>query len=505
MSVASPNAVQVAALGSSPFCALLHGTPRIQSGEARLWCGTLEDAWSIILARRPHIIVLEVGISSSEQTQRQLRELVEQLRERFDRSVYVVLALTAPERLLYSGDLLFSREEGLDGSQLIDDFIVAPPPLLSAAPSLPAQLEHVLELCPLPYQQHSPFLPLNAPGWAHSYASPTSRELWLRWLPRYARYTAESPLVLGPTGTGKTNLAFALHRLSGRKGNFVSITPRDFSSSELVQAELFGAVAGAYTGAVDRWGLVNKAEHGTLFIDELQSIDKDLQGKLITFIENKLYRRVGSSESVNADVRFVFATNRSLPDMLSADVLREDFAYRLERVLLELPPLRARPLDIVSALAFGLAKVHRQRPSLRPVLGVTPSALRLLFSHPWPGNLRQLENYVAKLCEYADIAMSGVITEEMVYQLFTSTHVELHLSEGHVVLDAARRALNDLGASPPESLDALMRRMSGAVRETILAQTGGDAERAATLLGEHARSLELFAKARNVRSAARRG
>ena len=141
---------------------------------------------------------------------------------------------------------------------------------------------------------------------------PASRNVWMRWLPRYARYVNENPLIAGPTGSGKTRLADALHELSGREGPFISITPRDFSSTELVQAELFGAVAGAYTGAVEKWGLVKRADKGTLFIDELQSIDKDLQGKLITFIENKTYRRVGEAESHRADVRFIFATNQDI-------------------------------------------------------------------------------------------------------------------------------------------------------------------------------------------------
>ena len=217
-------------------------------------------------------------------------------------------------------------------------------------PQLTDQMMHVIRLYAHELDRRSrgalPLQPLGSEGWVQSLADLSSRELWMRWLPRYASYTNENPIIIGETGTGKTNLAYALHRLSGREGEFVSVTPRDFSSAELVQAELFGAVAGAYTGAVDKWGLVKSAEKGTLFIDELQSIDKDLQGKLITFIENKTYRRVGSAESIEADVRFVFASNKTLYEMMESDILRHDFAYRLERV--QLSSLRYNQDDLIS-------------------------------------------------------------------------------------------------------------------------------------------------------------
>ncbi|RIL05623.1 MAG: hypothetical protein DCC75_11535, partial [Proteobacteria bacterium] len=292
----------------------------------------------------------------------------------------------------------------------------------------------------------------------------------------------------------KTNLAFALHALSGRKGKFVSITPRDFSSSELVQAELFGAVEGAYTGAVEKWGLVKSAEKGTLFIDELQSIDKDLQGKLITFIENKTYRRVGSAESISADVRFVFASNRAMSDMMETQILRDDFAYRLERVQLELLPLAERRLDISAALAFALAKIRRQRPHTFPVLGLSPDAYRLLFSHRWPGNLRQLENSLAQLCELADMQQSPLINENYVNQLFESKLRGLGTTPQEIICQASLTLAKEAIVRSFTSLSRGCERLLELGREVALESCGGDTAKAAQLINEDSQVMRLLAE-----------
>jgi transcriptional regulator with PAS, ATPase and Fis domain len=316
----------------------------------------------------------------------------------------------------------------------------------------------------------------------------------MKWLPRYASYTNENPLILGATGTGKTNLARALHNLSGRKGQFVSITPRDFSSSELVQVELFGSVAGAYTGAVDKWGLVKSAEGGTLFIDELQSIDKELQGKLITFIENKAYRRVGSAESIEADVRFVFASNRTLYDMMQTETLRDDFAYRLERVQLDLRPLESRRLDICAALAYALAKIRRQRPLQNHITGLNSSAYRQLLGGHWPGNLRQLENSTARLCELADMDGKSLIEEQMVRQVMESTFSSTLFTTSEVLLQAAHRLSAQGSEQLLNNLKEGVEQFVEFARVMALEATGGDLQEAADLIQEDPRLLELMAQ-----------
>jgi len=335
---------------------------------------------------------------------------------------------------------------------------------------------------------------------------PSSRDVWMRWLPRYSRYVNENPLIVGPTGSGKTRLAAAMHQLSGRKGPFISITPRDFSSTELVQAELFGAVAGAYTGAVDKWGLVAKAEKGTLFIDELQSIDRDLQGKLITFVENKTYRRVGEAESHQADVRFVFATNRSLQELVDEGALRDDFAYRLERLQLTLHPLHERRLDIAAGICFALGKILRERLQARSsspasdrvneLEGLTPEAYRLLFSAYWPGNLRQLENTVAKLVELADIRNQTLIDEASIREALEGTLGKKDVTSKDIFYAAAQKMAAQAQAGNIQSLADACASFSEQARLTALDITGGDTERAGALIADSKKALELFVAAR---------
>ncbi|MCO6432193.1 MAG: sigma-54-dependent Fis family transcriptional regulator [Deltaproteobacteria bacterium] len=457
--------------------------------------GTLIDSWSMILTQRPNVVIFEVGPHFSARQHAWLRKILHNLHERSGNEIYVIVALTASEVLAFGGDLLFSNSSDLAPSEWIDAFIAAPPANMPSVPSVAEQLTNVLSLLQMELKRRADgqiALPrLGHHGWVQSLADPQSRELWMRWLPRYASYINENPIIIGETGTGKTRLAYALHILSGRPGQFVSITPRDFSSSELVQAELFGAVAGAYTGAVDKWGLVKSAEKGTLFIDELQSIDKDLQGKLITFIENKEYRRVGSAEKIEADVRFVFASNKSIPDMIESGILREDFAYRLERVQLELVPLKRRPLDVAPALAFGLAKIQRQRPKARAVQGLLPQAYRVLFCNSWPGNLRQLENVTAQLCELADIEEQDVIDESIVGRILGARVAVAPLDLADVIVQAAdyvsRSALQYRSGSLKASIDKFIEM----TRVGAIEACAGDLGKAAAMLDENEQLLQL--------------
>jgi len=494
MSLNAVPACQVVALGSPEFVRSIQPLAG-KYRQVRLLAGNWNDAWEIIVGHHPDVILFDVGRTHDERVHKRVRQFLEQLRERFEKTPYVIAALTAPSRLAFGGDLLFRSMDSLEGSQFIDTFVASAPLGHPCCTSMVDQIAHALAMVPLA-RAVNPSLPaLNSAGWIQSLAEPASRELWTRWLPRYAGYTNENPLIVGPTGTGKTNLAQALHRFSGRTGKFVGITPRDFSSSELVQAELFGAVPGAYTGAVERWGLVKSAERGTLFLDELQSIDKDLQGKLITFIENKIYRRVGSSESISADVRFVFATNRPLQELLEHEVLRDDFAFRLERVQLELLALYKRPLDIPAALAYSFAKVARIRSSSIPIHGCDDEAFRLLFSHRWPGNLRQLENSVAKLCEDADIFDTPVVNKAMVRRLVASRLYSVGAEEepilSEVAHDIATLALEQDSLSLSEALSSF----EHIARRKALNRAGGSVEKAAELLRDDPRLLTMQASA----------
>ncbi|MDZ4786973.1 MAG: sigma 54-interacting transcriptional regulator [bacterium] len=462
-------------------------------------CSSLEG-WSQVLGTRPNCLIFEIGLNYSQKDHAWLKDFLAQLRNRFKNEIYIVVALLAPEKLFYGGDLLF--KDGNDGepSCLVDTFIAQPPAGFSDVPSIESQLIQCLSLISYEVERRDsglpPTPPLAADGWVHSLADPQSRELWMLWLPRYASYTNDNPIITGPTGAGKTRLAKALHILSGRTGPFVSITPRDFSSSELVQAELFGAVAGAYTGAVDKWGLVKSAENGTLFIDELQSIDKDLQGKLITFIENKSYRRVGSAETIQANVRFVFATNRTISEMVRTDTLRDDFAYRLERVQLNLAALNHRRLDITAGLAYSLAKIRRQRPQASHIFGISSDAYRLLFGYNWPGNLRQLENAVAKLCELADISGKAVIEDDIVREVFDTKLDFLPTNTAELVSSAAQRLTKSALSQKVSTLEDGAIALRNEARAIALELSNGDPGKAAKILGENRNVLDIFLSAR---------
>ena len=246
---------------------------------------------------------------------------------------------------------------------------------------------------------------------------------------------------------------------------------------------------------MDKWGLVKSAEKGTLFIDELQSIDKELQGKLITFIENKVYRRVGSAQTIEADVRFVFASNRTLYDMMESDVLRHDFAYRLERVQLELVQLSSRRLDISAALGYALAKVRRQRPQDKPAFGYNSAAYRMLFSHTWPGNLRQLENTVAQLCEINDMLGAELIDERAVNHVFKSKLAGKAATTSEVIAKAAYRLSTLALSGSIETVDDGLDKFMDVLRGEALEACGGETKRAASMIGEDEDLLTTIAEA----------
>jgi DNA-binding NtrC family response regulator len=261
---------------------------------------------------------------------------------------------------------------------------------------------------------------------------------------------------------------------------------------------------------VEKWGLVAKAEKGTLFIDELQSIDRDLQGKLITFVENKTYRRVGEAESHQADVRFVFATNRSLQELVDEGALRDDFAYRLERLQLTLQPLHERRLDISAGICFALGKVLRERAQGRSsatrssakennlsLEGLTPGAYRRLYASSWPGNLRQLENTVAKLVELADVKHQRLIDESSVDEAIVGTLGRREVTAEDVFSKAARLILQDTQTSTFETLSECSAKFAEYARLVALDLTGGDATLAGELIQDAPSAMKLFAAARS--------
>jgi len=487
------NILHIVNIGNKEFCRRLDSFITTNNLATTSSSTSILGAWHTVLSQHPNVLIIAINQHHSDKDQAYLRKLLEQVRLRFKQEIYIIITLLAPQTFFYAGDLLF-QEHSLNPSNFVDTFLVSPPANLpnqiDTLKQLQDALKHAEQELTRRLEGLTPLPTLNSSSWVESLADLKSRELWHQWVPRYAQYSNENPLIIGETGTGKTRLAQAMHKLSDRSGDFISITPRDFSSSELIQSELFGAVQGAYTGAIDKWGLVKSAEKGTLFIDELQSIDKALQGKLITFIENKLYRRVGSTESISANVRFVFASNVGLFEMMESDTLRHDFAYRLERVTLELPPLRTRRLDIAAGVAYAMAKIVRQRPNSLLITGLSPEAYKAIFSHNWPGNLRQLENIIAKLCESAEFKGQKLIEVTDTSKIFISKLLGSLSSSSDILTKSAL----ELQTRRPKTLKESLEIFSLLARQNALEATGGDIEAASQLLEETPNILNFMAK-----------
>lgn len=201
-------------------------------------------------------------------------------------------------------------------------------------------------------------------------------------------------LILGESGTGKELVARAIHYNSPRKGKpFVAVNCGAIPET-LMESELFGHKKGTFTGAIsDRAGLFEQAESGTLFLDEIGEVPLQLQAKLLRVLQEKEYRRVGGTADQKADVRIVAASNRNLEEQVREGSFREDLFYRLNVVQLQMPPLRERTDDI-PVLVEHFYKKYVQPPYHGEI--ITPGALRMLISYPFPGNVRELENLVER-------------------------------------------------------------------------------------------------------------
>jgi Nif-specific regulatory protein len=211
-----------------------------------------------------------------------------------------------------------------------------------------------------------------------------------------AASTDATVLLHGETGTGKGLFARAIHVNSPRKdGPLVHIDCTNLPAS-LVESELFGHERGAYTGADARVvGKVEQANGGTLFLDEVGELPLSLQSKLLRFLQDKNYERVGGRETLIADVRIVAATNRSLEEMVAAGDFRSDLFYRLRVIDVALPTLRDRNQEDIVALADHFVRLYCRRYSRDPMV-FSPAATRALSVHAWPGNVRELEHCVER-------------------------------------------------------------------------------------------------------------
>jgi NtrC-family two-component system response regulator AlgB len=224
---------------------------------------------------------------------------------------------------------------------------------------------------------------------------------------RQVAATDANILILGESGSGKGELARAIHRWSKRaKKSCVTINCPSLSA-ELMESELFGHSRGAFTGATENTlGRISQADGGTLFLDEIGDFPLILQPKLLRFIQDKEYERIGDPVTRNADVRILAATNRDLAGMVSQGTFREDLLYRLNVIVLNLPPLRERAEDIIGLAERFLARFVKDYG--RPARGFTDEARALLRRYNWPGNVRELRNVIERASIICNLELIGV-------------------------------------------------------------------------------------------------
>ena len=207
--------------------------------------------------------------------------------------------------------------------------------------------------------------------------------------------TSATILITGESGTGKELAAKTLHYHSKRKDkNFVAVNCSAIPET-LIESELFGHLKGSFTGAIrDKKGLVEEADRGTFFLDEIGDLNLIMQTKLLRLLQEGEYKPVGSAKTFTADIRFIAATNQDLIEKVRKKEFREDLYYRLNVIQIIMPPLRDRKEDIPLLVQHFLEKFSRQNQ--KEIKGIAPEAMEALHSRDWPGNIRELENVIER-------------------------------------------------------------------------------------------------------------
>ncbi|HUI55991.1 MAG TPA: sigma-54 dependent transcriptional regulator [Bryobacteraceae bacterium] len=277
-------------------------------------------------------------------------------------------------------------------------------------------------------------------------------------------------LITGESGTGKELAARAIHMASSRAGQALVAVNCTALPEHLLEAELFGHVRGAFTGAINaRVGRFEQANRGTLFLDEIGDMPIELQSKLLRVLQDREIQRLGSSENIKVDVRVIAASNVNLLERVQKGKFREDLYYRLNVVPLHMPPLREHDEDI-PVLVYHFVRKICQMEGI-PLRRLAPEVLDLLRTSAWPGNVRQLENTVEKA-----IAMSG--DRDMLYPRdFGVAEVSL---DKVVPIDFQAP---DVPPGEPVNFETAVSQFQRAMLEQALIKTGGNKTAAAELLG----------------------
>lgn len=256
---------------------------------------------------------------------------------------------------------------------------------------------------------------------------------------RIAR-TDISVLITGETGTGKTRVARYIHQNSARQqAPFVSINCASLPEN-LLESELFGHVKGSFTGATEsRAGLFEEADGGTLFLDEVDTLSPAMQAKLLSVLQEKIIRRVGSNKGKKVDIRIMSASNQDLSLLIEKGHFRSDLYFRLNGIRLHLPPLRERGQDLQNLLQRFLA-IYGNKYG-RSGLRLTPRAEAYVLGYPYPGNIRQLESFVEQMAVFADDA--GHIDVDALPEDLLQQAAPLAVKNGHAELAEGSGSIAD--------------------------------------------------------------
>jgi DNA-binding NtrC family response regulator len=291
--------------------------------------------------------------------------------------------------------------------------------------------------------------------------------------------TNSTILIAGETGTGKEVVARAIHHNSSRRGHrFVALNCSAIPET-LLEAELFGHVRGAFTGAVgNRQGRLEQAHKGTLFLDEVGTMSAGLQMKLLRVLQEREFERVGDSHTIKVDVRVIAATNSDLAKLVAEGQFREDLFYRLNVIPVQLPALRERKEDIPLLVQHFLAKFEAERDAMAaagskaavdrlPRVTVSQEGMRRLMAYQWPGNVRQLENAIERAVA------------------FTAGRSQIDVDDLPSEVQQAQETAATSSVSLPEDgmdLDAFVANIERELIERSLERTGGNKGQAARLL-----------------------
>ena len=300
--------------------------------------------------------------------------------------------------------------------------------------------------------------------------------------------TPTTVLITGESGTGKELVARALHENSSRKDKpFIKVNCAAIPK-ELIESELFGYERGAFTGAVgSKPGRFELANGGTLFLDEIGEIPIEMQVKLLRALQESEFERVGGIKTIRVDVRLVAATNRDLKKLIAAGSFREDLFYRLNVVPIRLPALRERTTDIPLLVEHFLGKFNERLK--KHVNGVEDEALDVLKAHPWPGNIRELENVVERAVLFCDAQKLRV--QDLPHEVRgarDSTAAQAPVTDAE--LQAALASEGGL----KEHVKVAMSRLERELVSRALSQTGGNVTHAARLLKISRKGLQLKMK-----------